>query len=30
LSSDLINYGNDFGVEYEVSCKKYTVKQKSQ
>jgi len=30
LASDHINYGNDFGVEFEVSAKKYTVKQKAQ
>lgn len=30
LANDHINYGNDFGVEFEVSAKKYTVKQKSQ
>jgi hypothetical protein len=29
LASDNINYGNDFGVEFEVSAKKYAMKQKS-
>jgi hypothetical protein len=30
LSSDTINYGNQFGMEYEVSCKKAAVKHKAQ
>ena len=30
LANDQINYGNDFGVEFEVSAKKYAMKQKAQ
>jgi hypothetical protein len=30
LSSDKINYGNQYGMEYEVSAKKAAAKQKSQ
>ena len=30
LASDLIEYGNDFGVEYEVNAFSYATKNKSQ